>query len=198
MRLQTIVGAALELPFSPDVRARITPRRRRLRLKNYDYGDTGAYFITICSHGRVCLFGGVQGGIMVMSPFGEVVAETWREQTEAASGTKTDEWIFMPNHFHAIVLIEAEEGGSRAAPTRALPRTVNAFKTVSAKRINQIRGSAGEPVWQRNYYEHIVRTAGELERIRNYIRGNPAKWDEDSENPQRLGAIWRTDRFGKL
>ncbi len=92
----------------------------------------------------------------------------------------------MPNHFHAIVLIE-EEGGSRAAPTRALARIVNAFKTVSAKRLNQLRGTAGRPVWQRNYYEHIVRTEGELERIRDYIRQNPTRWDTDPENPQGHG-----------
>ncbi len=79
----------------------------------------------------------------------------------------------MPNHFHAVVLIE--EGGSRAAPTRPLGTIINAFKTVSAKRINQLRGTAGRPVWQRNYFEHIVRTDGELERIRDYIRENPAK-----------------------
>jgi len=135
--------------------------------------------------------------MMAMSPSGEVVAETWREQMETTHGTKTDEWILMPNHFHAIVFIEAEEGGSRAAPTRPLPTILNAFKTVSAKRINQIRGSAGKPVWQRNYYEHIVRTEGELERIRDYIRENPEKWDDDPENPQRSADRMADARFGK-
>jgi putative transposase len=79
-------------------------------------------------------------------------------------------------------LIESQEGGSRAAPTRTPGTTVNAFKTVSAKRINQLRGTPAIPVWQRNYYEHIVRNEAELERIRDYIRANPAKWDEDTEN----------------
>jgi REP-associated tyrosine transposase len=91
-------------------------RRRRLRLKDYDYGDPGAYFITICSHQRVCLFGRVQEGVMARSPYGEIVAETWREEMETSHATKTDKWIVMPNHFHAIVLLEADEGGSRAAP----------------------------------------------------------------------------------
>ena len=106
---------------------------------------------------------------------------------KTTQNTETDEWIVMPNHFHAIVLIEAEQGGSRAAPTRPLPRIINAFKTVSAKRINQIRSSVGEPVWQRSYYEHIVRTERELDRIRNYIREYPAKWDDDPENLLRVG-----------
>jgi hypothetical protein len=100
----------------------------------------------------------------------------------------------MPNHFHALVLMEWEEGGSRAAPTRTLGTIVNAFKTVSAKRLNQLRSTPGLPVWQRNYYEHIVRTEGELERIRDYIRENPAKWDEDSENPQANAPVSRGDK----
>ena len=115
------------------------------------------------------------------------MAETWRDQMETTPNTETDEWIVMPNHFHAIVLIEAEEGGSRAAPTRPLSRIVNAVKTVSAKCINQIRGSVGEPVWQRSYYEDIIRTERELERIHDYIRENPTKWDDDPENLLRVG-----------
>jgi hypothetical protein len=65
---------------------------------------------------------------------------------------------------------------------------LNAFKMVSAKQINQLRGTPGLPVWQRNYYEHIVRNEAELERIRDYIRANPAKWDEDPEN--RPGMVY--------
>jgi len=68
--------------------------------------------------------------------------------------------------------------------SRPLGTIVNAFKTVSAKRINQTRNTPGRPVWQRNYFEHIVRTDGELDRIRDYIRQTPAKWEIDPENPQ--------------
>jgi hypothetical protein len=86
------------------------------------------------------------------------------------------------------------EGGSRAAPTRTLGTIVNAFKTVSVKRLSQLRSTPGLPVWQRDYYEHIVRTEGELERIRDYIRENSAKWDEDSENPQANAPVSRGDK----
>ena len=134
------------------------PRRRQLRLPDYDYAEPGAYFITLCSHQRLCLFGTIRDGMMVTNSFGQVVTETWGEQTGAPSAIRTDEWVLMPNHFHAIVLIESQEGGSRAAPTRTLGTAINAFKTVSAKRINQLRGTPGTPVWQRNYYEHIVRS----------------------------------------
>jgi putative transposase len=169
-------------------------RRRRLRLRDYGYSRPGAYFITLCSHHRACLFGNIEAGIIETNPWGRVVAETWREQMDAPGHIRTDEWVLMPNHFHALVLIEWEEGGSRAAPTRTLGTIINAFKTVSAKRLNQLRGTPGVPVWQRNYYEHIVRTEGELERIRNYITDNPAKWDEDSENPQAKSPANRQDQ----
>ncbi|MBV8361276.1 MAG: hypothetical protein JO189_25565 [Deltaproteobacteria bacterium] len=135
-RRPTLVGAALEPSFPSDFSGRIAPRRRRLRLKDYDYGDPGAYFVTICSHERVCLFGRIREGMMAMSHFGEVVTETWREQMENTPNTEANEWIVMPKHFHAIVLIKTEEGGSRAASTRPLPRIINALKTVSAKRTN--------------------------------------------------------------
>jgi putative transposase len=170
------------------------PRRRRLRLRHYDYAQPGAYFITLCSHYRACLFGTIQSGRMEINSFGRVVAETWREQMDRPGSIRTDEWVLMPNHFHALVLIEWEEGGSRAAPTRTLGTIVNAFKTVSAKRLNQLRATLGIPVWQRNYYEHIVRTDGELERIRDYIRANPAKWAEDPENPQAKARTSRGDK----
>jgi putative transposase len=170
------------------------PRRRHLRLRDYDYAQPGAYFITLCSHRRACLFGVIHSGMMQPNSWGRVVGETWHEQMDVPGNIRTDEWVLMPNHFHAIVLIEAEESGSRAAPTRSLPRIINAFKTVSAKRINQIRGGIGLPVWQRSYYEHIVRTEGELERIRDYIRENPAKWDEDLENPEKKALANHDDK----
>src|SRR5438105_4388191 len=96
---------------------------------------------------------------------------------------------FKTAAFVAPLPTKGQEGGSRAAPyeppMKTLSRVVNAFKTVSAKGVNQLRGTPGIPVWQRNYYEHVVRNEADLERIRDYIRANPAKWDEDPEN--RLG-----------
>jgi REP element-mobilizing transposase RayT len=126
------VGAALEPPSSSTV-VQITTRRRPLRLRDYDYSNPGAYFVTICSHQRRPLFGRIHDGVMTLNPVGEIVAETWREQMEITIDVNPDEWILMPHHFHAIILIEAKEGGSRAAPTRPLPRIVNAFKTVSGE-----------------------------------------------------------------
>jgi hypothetical protein len=124
-----------------------------------------------------------------------------------------DEWVLMPNHFHGIIVIHdvcdvvsgwdglccrggSRGGGSRTAPTtpvamadaipvkqKPLGRLVGAFKTVSTKHINQIRGTPGLPVWQRNYYEHVIRNDASLNRIRRYILENPSRWGEDHENP---------------
>jgi REP element-mobilizing transposase RayT len=129
---------------------------------------------------------------METNSFGRVVAEIWREQMDLPGKVRTDEWVLMPNHFHALVLIEWEESGSGAVPTTILGRIVNAFKTVSAKRLNLLRGTPGVPVWQRNYYEHVVRNEAGLERIRDYIRENPARWDEDRENPEAKPRISRS------
>ena len=103
-----------------------------------------------------------------------------------------DEWVVMPNHLHGIIVIvdAACRGGSRTAPTnlarhKPLGRLIGAFKTVSTKRINAIRDTPNLPVWQRNYYEHIIRDDEELNRIRQYIADNPMQWEMDSENPSR-------------
>jgi len=108
-----------------------------------------------------------------------------------------DEFIVMPNHFHAIVIIREYDGGSvgarrRRAPTieqfskpvaGSIPTIVRAYKSAVTSRINQLRGTSGAPVWQRNYWEHIIRNEEELSRIREYIRYNPMKWETDDEYP---------------
>ena len=97
----------------------------------------------------------------------------------------------MPNHFHGIVTItDVGGGGDRpVAPTGPGPRSVGAmvagFKSAAGRRINAIRGTPGASVWQRNYYEHVIRYEAVLDVIRRYIAENPARWAEDPENPAR-------------
>lgn len=100
-----------------------------------------------------------------------------------------DEWIVMPNHLHGIIVIQRPtQGGSRTAPTHAFAlakppgRLIGAFKTVCTKRVNELRGTAGAPLWQRDFYEHIIRNEDESGKIRQYIRTNPLMWGEDHEN----------------
>jgi len=156
--------------------------RRSIRLQGYDYGLEGAYFVTLVCKDRVPLF--VDPGLR------GVADEAWLWLATQYSHVSLDEYIIMPNHLHGIVVLrDAAEGGSRTAPTtpafprKALGRLVGAFKTVSTKRINQAMGTPGAVVWQRNYWERVIRNEEEMNRIRQYIVDNPARWGEDPENP---------------
>ena len=180
--------------------------RRSIRLKGYDYAQAGAYFVTICTQDRACLFGDVVDGKMRLNDAGRMVAESWQWLAMQYDYIQLDESVIMPNHMHGIIVVTdgGGRGGSRTAPTirtaptmRTAPtvnrkpvgRIIGAFKTVSTKRINEMRGLSGSPIWQRNYYEHIIRNEESLNRIREYIANNAAQWALDRENPNVAGAI---------
>ncbi len=128
----------------------------------------------------------------------QVVEEEWLKTADLRSNVELDEFIVMPNHFHAVVFITRNVGG-RGTLQRALTENmreqfgkpiygslasiVRAFKAMTTKRINEIRGTQGAPAWQRNYWEHIIRSEKDWERIRKYIASNPANWKLDQENP---------------
>jgi len=158
-----------------------THHRRSIRLPAYDYAGPGAYFVTIVCRDRALL--------LEEPNFRAVAEETWLWLADQYVFVDLDAFVVMPNHLHGVIVInDTCRGGSRTAPTnvprpKTLGRLVGAFKTVSTKRINEIRGAPGLPVWQRDYYEHVVRNEEELDRIRQYIAGNPTCWDQDRENP---------------
>jgi REP element-mobilizing transposase RayT len=119
--------------------------RRSIRLKGYDYTQAGAYFVTIVTQDRACLFGEIVEGEVQLNPFGEIVAESWRWLAMQYDYVELDEWVIMPNHLHGIIVItdNGSRGGSRTAPTvkrKPIGRLIGAFKTVSTKRINEHRG----------------------------------------------------------
>ncbi len=171
-------------------------RRRSIRLNGYDYTGDGAYFVTLCTRGRVNVFGTLAAGEMRLNEYGREVADCWAWLAERYPYVHLDQWIVMPNHTHAIIVIADDRpedagpdgrGGSRTAPTgsvgarnvrngrKTLGRLIGAFKTVSTKRINDVRSTPGKKLWQRNYYEHVIRNDGSLRRIRAYIAGNPSR-----------------------
>jgi len=161
--------------------------RRSIRLQGWDYSEARAYFVTICTQNHQCLLGDVVNDEMLLNECGGVVAQYWEWLRGQYLHLDLDAWIVMPNHVHGIIVIgEACRGGSRTAPTKGKPlgRLVGAFKTVSTKQINLMRGTPGAPVWQRNYYEHIIRNEEECNLIRKYIADNPLLWALDRENPQ--------------
>lgn len=150
----------------------------------------------MCTAQRESLFGQVENGQVQLNEYGQVVADCWRWLPKHYSYIELDEWVLMPNHLHEIIAVtEARKGGSRTAPTNSaaigthrkpLGRLIGAFRTVSTKAVNQMRGTPGTRVWQRNYYEHIVRGDESLHAIRLYIRNNPASWESDELYPDTL------------
>ncbi len=132
---------------------------------------------------------------MRLNEYGWVVAECWEWLGRQYQHVDLDGWVVMPNHLHGVIMIDdVGRGGSRTAPTdmakcKPLERLIGAFKTVSTKQINILRGMSGLPVWQRNFYEHIIRSEDELNRIRRYIEDNPLMWQADRENPAAQAAV---------
>ena len=172
-------------PYNPDKH-----HRRSIRLRGYDYSQSGAYYITTCTHNRRCLFGKIADGEMRLNDVGQLVQRVWDGLPEHYPHVELDAFVMMPNHVHGIVVLTGT--GLKPTPTAAtrpmrqgLPEIIRAFKTFSARRINDFRHTPGTPVWQRNYYEHIIRNEDALNRIRQYIADNPDNWAEDRENPHR-------------
>lgn len=193
-------------PYSRNVH-----HRGSIRLPAYDYRSPGAYYVTICTFERQCLFDDPR--------LRRVAAQIWKHVTTRSRNRRGDAFVVMPNHIHGIIWIThanpvgaqhtasmashqtSEDlreprialGSGRAAPLR-LPRVesgslgaiVHAFKSASSRRVNEIRGTPGSPVWQRNYYERVLRNEDELDAARRYIADNPRKWAEDPNHPSNL------------
>ncbi|HKD27284.1 MAG TPA: transposase [Xanthobacteraceae bacterium] len=168
-------------------------RRRSLRLTGYDYTCAGAYFVTICAQDQACLFGNVVDGCMCLDDAGHMLGMLWNDIPARFADVEIDTFVVMPNHVHGIVVLPDAANGvtRRAAP--ALGEVVAAFK--SATTVQYIHGvktrawpAFRRRLWQRNYYEHLVRDEKALDRIRRYIDENPARWALDDENPEKVPA----------
>ncbi|WP_245971562.1 transposase [Calidithermus terrae] len=174
--------------------------RRSIRLKGYDYAQAGAYFVTICTRDRACLFGEVVDGEMRLNDAGRIARQCWLDIPNHFPHAELDQSVIMPNHVHGIiVLVNPSVGATHASPLRpvasplrnrargpqrqSISAIVGSFKSAVTKHINEHRGTPSMPVWQRNYYEHIIRDDSSLQRIRGYIAANPLRWQYDRENP---------------
>ena len=146
---------------------------------------------------RKCLFGNIEHEEMKLSPFGEIAQVEWFKSEGLRTNVKLweDEFVVMPNHIHGIVWIDNNEdvgAQRRRAPTEqfgkpiagSLPTIIRAYKSAVTYAINEMRGTRGAPVWQRNYYEHVIRNPNDLEQIYKYIQFNPIQWVKDEENPE--------------
>ncbi|MFQ3648206.1 MAG: transposase [Anaerolineae bacterium] len=172
----------------------MTPHHRRsIRLQGYDYTQHGAYFVTICAHERRCIWGQVAGGAMVLNEWGRVVQSCWDEIPVHYPMVELDVFVTMPNHVHGVIVITRDDesnGGGMIyhAPTKrefskpianSLSTIIGTFKAAVTRRIHRLPNAPDHPIWQRNYYEHIIRSEDALNMIRAYVVNNPAKWAED-------------------
>jgi putative transposase len=181
--------------------------RRSIRLPDYDYSQPGEYFITIVTHDREHLFGSVLNYEMHLNPLGEIARTEWLKTPSIRPEIELGKFIIMPNHFHAIFhILDIDSSMGTNHPNSAslsdsewselpqhpnnlisrrrmtLPMVIGRFKMNTAKRINLYRNTPGIPVWQRNYFEHIITSDREYEQIEAYIANNPANWLTDDEN----------------
>ncbi|MBW2185548.1 MAG: transposase [Deltaproteobacteria bacterium] len=178
------------MAYNPDIH-----HRRSNRLAGYDYSQGGVYFITICTDNKECLFGEIVNGHMMMNNLGKIVADEWIKTGTKRDNINLDDWVVMPNHFHGIVIIDNDMeqypsvGAQRAVPLSgrfgclvagSLSTIIRSFKSAVTKQTNIIRQTPKLPLWQRNYWDHVVRDEADLNRIREYIHTNPQRWELDS------------------
>lgn len=177
-------------------------RRKSLRLPGYDYSQDGWYYITLCLERRKCLFGSIIDGRMQLNVVGKMVDTYWNLLCQNYQNVYLDKYVIMPNHIHGIVILNnvgatlvvaqnnkkdisysnISKAGTRPAPT--IGEIVGRFKSITTnvyiQNVKEHNWQGFEKrLWQRNYYEHIVRDERDLNRIREYITSNPENWEKD-------------------
>jgi len=176
--------------------------RQHLRLPEFDYRASYAYFVTICVRDRLCVFGNVANDQMVLSRRGIVARACWLDIPRHHAHVTLDRFIVMPNHVHGLLLFEGDPPVV-ATPASPLPSTklsratgatsgslgavIGSYKSAVTRTINRLRPGAGAKLWQHNYYEHVVRNDFGLDRVREYVQMNPERWARDAENPDGDG-----------
>lgn len=167
-------------------------RRKQLRLPTHNYAQTGQYFITICSYQKEEIFGAVSNGIMHLNELGLLVEQEWLHLPERFQEIEVVPFIVMPNHLHAIVTIHgspwemAPPFQENMIPTmnerasvgnQGLFGIIKSFKSITTITANKISNTPGRKLWQKNYYEHIIRTDEEYYQTGIYIQQNVQKWN---------------------
>ncbi len=164
---------------------RLDESRKQLRLTQWNYKSTGYYLVTLCVEGRQCLFGNIENGLMCLNEIGEMIDRACKMLPMVYSGIGLDCHIVMPNHLHAIIVIE----DNGLVSINSLFDIIRKFKTYTMHLYRHGVEEMGwmqydKRLWQRSYHEHIIRNEYSLEKIREYIINNPIKWELDSENPK--------------
>ena len=150
--------------------------RRSIRLKAYDYSQTGLYFLTICTYERQALFGTIKDGELLLNDCGRVAHNEWLKTAQIRENIVLHDFVVMPNHLHGIVEIQA--GRMPCAPT--IGDLVRGYKSSVTRCIREVQKDTQLLIWQRNYYEHIIRSEASYLTISEYIQTNPQRWAEDT------------------
>ena len=185
-----------DMIYNPDIH-----HRRSIRLDGYDYSSAGAYFISIAAQGRLCLFGSVVDGELRLNDAGKMVRRVWDGMPDRFPFINMDEFVVMPNHVHGVIFIR-QPVPTTGAPTMGAPAlgdVVGAFKSVTT--VEYVRGVRGlgwqrfdKRLWQRNYFERVIRNEHELGLVREYIANNIVNWESDRENPSgTISSAGRSD-----
>jgi REP element-mobilizing transposase RayT len=185
------------------------PQRKSIRLQGFEYAQAGAYFVTICTQGKRCLLSSIVGKSVELTLAGEIVRAVWNSLPERFPRLVLDEFVIMPNHLHGVLGLvgaglappavnpgkdpanmakAAPPGAATTARNYSLPDVMGAFKSISTIQVNKRLQRKGIPLWQRSYYEHIIRKGEDLRKIQQYILENPLNWALDTENPHRSSA----------
>lgn len=175
-----------------------SPHRQSVRLPDFDYSQPGAYFVTIVTQDRKMLFGQIVGGEMELNDIGRMVRAAWIAIPEHYPMVELDEFVIMPNHFHGIIAICV--GARHAVPQKAgategfghpvsgsLSTILRSFKSATTKAFHEFFGHAEESLWQRSFYEHVIRNERDYRAIYDYIVANPMNWEMDEEFNSKKG-----------
>jgi REP element-mobilizing transposase RayT len=169
--------------------------RKSVRLKEFDYSWSGYYFVTMVSYKRKNCFGKITDDVPHLNRVGKIVEDCWNEIPSHFPYLETDVYAVMPNHFHGIIIIQdvvcaSHVGAQHAAPLpenknvkpQPLWVIVRSFKSAVTKRVHDLGLLSQEKIWQRGYYEHIIRDEQDYQKIYEYIEANPINWSLDEEN----------------
>ena len=185
------------MPYNPNIH-----HRRNIRLKEYDYSQNGLYFVTICCKDKICRFGQIEDGEMILNEHGKIAFDEWLKLMKRFSNFESDVFQIMPNHIHGIIILNEPHVGAtlavaqntvnkndnkrttaRVVPTiGAISDIIGAYKSLVMTECLKIYKSQNEIMgkfWQRNYYEHIIRNEKSFENIAKYIIDNPKMWTKD-------------------
>ena len=183
------------MKYNPEIH-----HRRSIRLKGYDYSQEGLYFLTICTQNREHIFGTIENEEMLLNEYGNITRDYWNDIPTHYNNVELDEYIIMPNHLHGIVrfnipvgvqfiasdngitssnqiINQPKQGAINRTPT--VGNVVRAFKARCTHAINKFNETIGVSIWQRNYYEHIIRNEESYHQISEYINYNPMNWKDD-------------------